>query len=796
MLSIADSDAWSGRVHQTLSLYSEPLLRQVAGKLIRPRTNQPVEELLEKSVGTASNPPVIDRRIKDLSVAGRKLLAVIGLSRQPRWKVGHLISILSALGHAEGFAPIQEALEAGLLFPELKGGSVPPAGAALLDDFAAWLGESGTLQATVFAHPLVAGRARAESLDLPNLATAASAASVPRSADGLDWPLRLAAVWQQIDAGSVRLTQANTLFKRDQTRLQSDEVLNAHAVDQLTTIPDPGALSLFWARAVGLLQETDGELKAQPFPESWHGALPNVLTTLFAALPLVESWDPLAGYAPVEAGLAPFPSAATLCLLILANGGKKAPETWFTSAAIATWLWDHHPSWAGTLPPEAHKDHGQSWVEAFLYGIIYPLRLLEVIESPGGTVLPAGASGSAPAGSTVPPNQATKITAFLVTPEMPGFEVLEARAEKCGIRGTATSKLRFTNMRVPKANVLGPIGKGLKVALTVLDFGRTTFGASCTGHAKVCLKAMVEHAKKRVQFQQPLAEFQLVQKKVAFAAAHTFAMEAATLQCAAFIDRGFEDYMLETAILKIFATEHLWTIVNDTIQVWGGKGYFCDQPLERWMRDARINTIGEGANDVLKAFVAVVGCRGPGEYLKGLRDDVMGGRWSLKKLGAAIGVGASLVVPWATTGTPDVPVNSESLRDDAHTLGKLVREFGLKLPHVFLGLKDETKFVQAQLVHERLADIAIDLYVSSCVLSRLDHLMAGSGGTVLPAGATATAQAGSTVPPGFTDPFADVSAGQYFLKLAFRRIRACFLALDENDDAACLQAAKTALTKW
>ena len=127
-------------------------------------------------------------------------------------------------------------------------------------------------------------------------------------------------------------------------------------------------------------------------------------------------------------------------------------------------------------------------------------------------------------------------------------------------------------------------------------------------------------------------------KKIAFAAAHTFAMEAATMQCAAFIDRGFEDYMLETAILKVFATEHLWTIVNDTIQVWGGKAYFCDQPLERWMRDARINTIGEGANDVLKAFVAVVGCRGPGEYLKNLRDDMKGGRWSLRKIGEAAGL--------------------------------------------------------------------------------------------------------------------------------------------------------------
>src|SRR5438094_369528 len=183
------------------------------------------------------------------------------------------------------------------------------------------------------------------------------------------------------------------------------------------------------------------------------------------------------------------------------------------------------------------------------------------------------------------------------------------------------------------------------------DAGRTTFGASCTGHAKASLKAMIDHAKKRVQFQQPLAEFQLVQKKIAFAAAHTFAMEAATEQCAAFIDRGFEDYMLETAILKIFATEHLWTIVNDTIQVWGGKAYFCDQPLERWMRDARINTIGEGANDVLKAFISVVGCKGPGEYLKSLRDDVLGGRWSLRKLGAALGVGVTLALPW-TVGTP------------------------------------------------------------------------------------------------------------------------------------------------
>ena len=368
----------------------------------------------------------------------------------------------------------------------------------------------------------------------------------------------------------------------------------------------------------------------------------------------------------------------------------------------------------------------------------------------------------------------TKVTAFLVTPDMPGFEVLEARAEKCGIRGTATGKMRLTNVRVPKENVLGQVGRGLQAALTVLNFGRTTFGATCTGHAKACIKAMCGHAKSRVQFQKPLAEFEMVKKKVSFAAAHTFAMEAATAQCAAFIDRGADDYMLETAILKVFATEHLWTIVNDTLQVYGGKGYFCDQPIERWMRDARINTIGEGANDVLKAFIAVVGCRAPGLYLKDLRDDMMGGRWSFKKIGQAIGVGAKLAAPWATVGTPAVPVKAAALQDAAGTYGKLVREFGLSLPHVFMRLKDEATFAQSELTHERLADIAIDLYVGACVLARLDALMAKPS----------------------ADPHADVPAGQFFLQIAYRRIRANLAALEDHDDAACVATADGVLKKW
>src|SRR5438874_12217494 len=126
-------------------------------------------------------------------------------------------------------------------------------------------------------------------------------------------------------------------------------------------------------------------------------------------------------------------------------------------------------------------------------------------------------------------------------------------------------------------------------------------------------------------------------------AACAFAREATVAECASFIDRGFEDYMLETAMLKVWSTEALWQIVNDTIQIFGGKAYFTDEPYERMMRDARINTIGEGANEVLKAFIAVVGSRAPGVQLDAARRSPFkhrskliqvgwqqtGGRWSL-----------------------------------------------------------------------------------------------------------------------------------------------------------------------
>lgn len=380
----------------------------------------------------------------------------------------------------------------------------------------------------------------------------------------------------------------------------------------------------------------------------------------------------------------------------------------------------------------------------------------------------------------------TRVTAFLVTPDMPGFEVVEPRMEKCGIRGTATARLAFKNMPVPAENVLGQVGKGLRVALTVLDFGRTTFGASCTGAAKACVRAAVRHAKERGQFKQKLADFELVKKKIAYMAACAFAMEATTAECAGFIDKGAEDYMLETAMLKVWSTEVLWTVVNDTLQIYGGQGYFSNEPYERMMRDARINQIGEGANDVLKAvLISPVGMREVGEKLK---DVLNAARNPFKDFGTLWKFGKAQVS--ARLNVPEIPVRSPMLRDDAHQLGKRVRDFGLAVQNTLADFRksalkknsgngpvDEELLIiqevlQRQYTHERISDAACELYASSCTLARLDHLLTSGKYSA-----------------------ADIDAGRYFLKISDRKIRQTLATLGDNDDALTTTTATSVLAQ-
>src|SRR6201997_2274076 len=304
----------------------------------------------------------------------------------------------------------------------------------------------------------------------------------------------------------------------------------------------------------------------------------------------------------------------------------------------------------------------------------------------------------------VPGSDKTAITAFLVTPDMPGFEMLEPRMPKMGIRGTATGRFALRDVKVPKENILGPPGKGLKVALTVLDFGRTTFGACCTGAAKTCLRLAVDHANARKQFNKTLGNFHLVKKKIARIAADAYAMEAMTTITASLIDRGLEDYMLETAMLKVFTTDRLWECVNDAFQIYGGSAYMTDLPLERMLRDARINQIGEGSNEVLTSFIALVGMRGPGMEFKEIYDTMTS--FSMDRVGKAWTAGTHRLR--AAVHIPDVPVRSAELRWFANQLGRLIWRFNLAVNRALIAYREP--ILDLQLIQERIASAAMGLF--------------------------------------------------------------------------------------
>lgn len=357
----------------------------------------------------------------------------------------------------------------------------------------------------------------------------------------------------------------------------------------------------------------------------------------------------------------------------------------------------------------------------------------------------------------------SKVTAFLVTPDLPGFEVVEARMPKCGIRGTATARLAFHDMPVPAANILGPLGKGLKVALTVLDFGRTTFGASCTGAAKTYLAAATRHAARRKQFGRPLGDLELIKKKLAFLAASAYAMEATTYQTAALIDRGVEDYMLETAILKVFSTELLWQGSYETLQIHGGQGYFCDEPYERMMRDARINTIGEGANEVLKAFIALVGMRDVGE---GFKDTLAGLKRPSRFVPTLWRFGRERLTRMAHP--PLIPVTSTMLRPAAEALARRVTKFAWAIERTLV--KHREAILEAEYIQERIADAAIALVTSSCTLARLDGELVAD-----------------TVSPANRD------AALLYLRMANRKFDQALHDLDHNDDQLTTETANAVL---
>ena len=286
--------------------------------------------------------------------------------------------------------------------------------------------------------------------------------------------------------------------------------------------------------------------------------------------------------------------------------------------------------------------------------------------------------------------------------------------------------------------------------LTVLDYGRNTFGATCTGAAKELVKRAREHAINRYQFKRPLASFALVKQKIAWMNALLYAMESATYLTAGLVDEGVEDFMLEAAMLKVFTSESLWTIVYDTMQIFGGRSFFTDAPFERMMRDARLNMIGEGSNEVLRAFIGAVGLRDVGMELKGVKDAAKNPfkNWSaLTKFGKK---------SMRYLKAEPLKMHSGKLEEDANRLAEAVRTFGISVVKVLAQFGEEV--VEKQLVLDRLATTAIALYTITAVLSRLDS----------------TENVSKT----------DFDSGKFYCRRAFALIDKCRRELFNNDDNA------------
>ncbi len=208
-----------------------------------------------------------------------------------------------------------------------------------------------------------------------------------------------------------------------------------------------------------------------------------------------------------------------------------------------------------------------------------------------------------------------KFTAFLVDRDAPGLTI-GPEEHKLGIRGSSTCPLILEDCQIPADAVLGEIGKGHKIAFNILNIGRWKLGVGAVGGAKYCLELGVGYAKERKQFGKPIAEFDLIRKKIGEMAMLTYVAESMAFRTAGLLDarkesglEGIEEHAIEASIIKVFGSEMLFWAADETLQIFGGAGYIADYPIERVSRDARINRIFEGTNEINRLLV-------PGTLLK------------------------------------------------------------------------------------------------------------------------------------------------------------------------------------
>jgi len=305
-----------------------------------------------------------------------------------------------------------------------------------------------------------------------------------------------------------------------------------------------------------------------------------------------------------------------------------------------------------------------------------------------------------------------KVTALVCTPDMEGVDIFSRNRSKCGIRGTWQARIRFTNVRVPKANLLHKEGKGLNVALSCLNFGRCTLSAGMLGGAQYATEQALKWAQHRYQFDRPLIEFELVQDHLARASAYCYAMDAMLYMTTGFLDRDDDDIMLETALCKVFCSEFGYRAVDSAMQVMGGESYMTENEVERIWRDSRINTIVEGANEVMHSFVFAYGSKQLGEWMLALRDNPRADFGAALRIGAEIFGRMKRRPPIITRLHPslgELRIELEGhVRDLAHQVKLMFKEH-------------EESLITNQMIQRRLSMCALWIHAVACTLSKFDR---------------------------------------------------------------------------
>ena len=317
-----------------------------------------------------------------------------------------------------------------------------------------------------------------------------------------------------------------------------------------------------------------------------------------------------------------------------------------------------------------------------------------------------------------------KISCFIVEGGMPGLSFGE-KENKMGIRASETRAVYLDKVIVPKENVLGELGKGFKIAMNVLNSGRLSLGAGCASGMKMILEMATNHATNRKQFDRPIAEFGLIQDKLAKMAASTYAVESIVYLTTGNMIKGMNDYYMETAVCKIYGSENLWSSIDMAMQIAAGNGYMKEYPYERIMRDVRINMIFEGTNEILRCLLALSGVRGPSE--------------DMKELGKISDVSSALKAPIKSLGvyTKFARKRMSNMMGSRHItkahpeLKEQADKFSSMLGHFAIAVEDSLikygkKIIDNELPQGRLADMAVELYVILACISRTTSILNGT----------------------------------------------------------------------